>query len=47
MIKKIAFTLYPVDNMERARHFYKRIKVKLASWVSSWVYVNTATAMTE
>lgn len=25
MIKKVAFTMYPVENMERARHFYEQI----------------------
>lgn len=25
MIKKVAFTMYPVKNMERARHFYEQI----------------------
>lgn len=25
MIKKVAFTMYPVMNIERARHFYEQV----------------------
>lgn len=40
MIKKIAFTMYPVKNMERARHFYENIleiEVGKISAQGAWV----------
>ena len=40
MIKKIAFTMYPVKNMERARHFYENIleiEVGKISAEGAWV----------
>lgn len=40
MIKKVAFTMYPVDNMTRARQFYeKTLKLTpgLVSAESAWV----------
>ncbi len=40
MIKKIAFTMYPVKNMERARHFYENIlgiEVSKISAQGAWV----------
>lgn len=40
MIKKIAFTMYPVENLERARNFYEKILNLKASKLSAegqWV----------
>ncbi|HAU1107357.1 TPA: VOC family protein [Legionella pneumophila] len=40
MIRKIAFTMYPVKNMERARHFYEHIlgiEVSKISAQGAWV----------
>lgn len=40
MIKKVAFTMYPVEDMERARHFYEKILSLKAGAISAggaWV----------
>lgn len=40
MIKKVAFTMYPVENLERARHFYEKIldlKMGKLSAEGKWV----------
>ncbi|HDI4836650.1 TPA: VOC family protein, partial [Legionella pneumophila] len=40
MIKKVAFTMYPVINMNRARHFYENIlgiEVSKISAQGAWV----------
>ena len=43
MLKKIAFTMYPVENMERARQFYEEVLKLIPSSTSAqgaWVEYN-------